>query len=84
MPFVDVERVICDQSALNSVPSKMARVHQVLPVKRQDITLWVAFARPNDIRAMEALTQASGCRIIPVLATADKLAAAIERYYKVD
>ena len=81
MPFVDLERTPIDAFAVDSVPAELARKHNAIPLKRQDRQMWVAMANPQNIQAIDELSKATGCRIIPVVAVADKIEAAIRTHY---
>lgn len=81
LAFVDLERTPIDPAAVASVPGNLARTHEAMPVKRLDTQLWVAMATPNSLRAIDELGQASGCRIIPVMAVPEAIALAIREHY---
>ncbi|MBS1708868.1 MAG: Flp pilus assembly complex ATPase component TadA [Armatimonadetes bacterium] len=79
--FVDLDNVSVDSSALNVVPDRIVRQHNVLPVKKDGTTLWLAMANPNNLEAMDAVRFASGCLVRPVLAVPGALDDAIRKYY---
>ena len=81
--FVDLDRVPLDAAALDSISPDLARTFNALPVKRIDNQLWVAMSNPQDIRAIDELSTASKCRIIPVLAVPDAIESAIHQHYPV-
>jgi type IV pilus assembly protein PilB len=66
--FVDLDRVNVESSAINVVREQIVKNNNVLPVKKQDNTLYVAMSNPNNLHAIDAVSLASGCRVVPVLA----------------
>jgi type IV pilus assembly protein PilB len=81
MPFVDLDRTQIESSAINVVPERIVTRHTVIPVKKQDNQLWVAMSKPADIQAIDDVTMASGCRVIPVLAVPGAIEDAIRKHY---
>ena len=81
MPFVDLDRTQIESSAINVVPERIVTRHNVIPVKKQDNQLWVAMAKPSDIQAIDDVTMASGCRVIPVIAVPGAIEDAIRKHY---
>lgn len=79
--FVDLDNVTVDSSALNVVPDRIVRQHNVLPVKKDGTTLWLAMSNTTNLEAMDAVRFASGCLVRPVLAVPGALDDAIRRYY---
>ena len=77
MAFADIERVQIDFQATLCLPSDLAREIGVLPVKLDGNTLWAAFRDPASRNALERAQEASGCRVIPVVATPTALRAAL-------
>jgi type IV pilus assembly protein PilB len=81
MPFVDLDRTQIESSAINVVPERIVTRHNVIPVKKQDNQLWVAMSKPGDIQAIDDVTMASGCRVIPVMAVPGAIEDAIRKHY---
>lgn len=81
MPFVDLDRTQIESSAINVVPERIVTRHNVIPVKKQDNQLWLAMAKPSDIQAIDDVTMASGCRVIPVIAVPGAIEDAIRKHY---
>ncbi|MEA2553999.1 MAG: type pilus assembly protein PilB [Fimbriimonadaceae bacterium] len=81
MPFVDLDRTPPESSAINVVPEKYVKLHSVIPVKKQENQLWVAMSNPQNIQAIDDLTMASGCRVIPVIAVPGAIEDAIRKFY---
>lgn len=79
--FVDLDRYQIESSALNVVREQIAKNHQVIPVKKDGMNLYVAMADPNNIQTMDDVRLASGCRVIPVVALPAAIEDAIRKYY---
>ncbi len=79
--FVDIERVQIDSSAFNSVSAELVTNTQAIPVKRDGSTIWLAISQTDAMDVLDAYKMATGCRIIPVLATAKAISQAINRYF---
>lgn len=81
IPFVDLDRVQVESSAINVVPERIAKNHSVVPVKKEGTTLWLAMSNVNNIQAQDDVRMVSGCRIIPVLAVPGAIEDALKKYY---
>ena len=81
VPVIDVEALDLDSLAQH-VDDGLIRAHHILPLVRRGDTLHVALADPADVRALDAIKFAVGIDIEPVVAAADKLDDAIERYFR--
>jgi type IV pilus assembly protein PilB len=79
--FVDLDRITIDDDAIATVKAEIAHEHRFMPVKRQDNTLYLVMSNPNDLHALDEASVASGCRIIPVLATREAIEQSLHRYY---
>lgn len=79
---VDVATAAIDSSAVNVVPSHVARRHNVIPIiKQQDGSLIVAVSDPTNVLAMDDLTRSSGLRIQMVMASREAIEEAIAKHY---
>jgi type IV pilus assembly protein PilB len=79
--FVDLDRITVDSSALNVVPERIAKLHNVVPVKKEDMNLWLATSNPTNIQAQDDVRMISGCRVIPVMAVPGAIEDALRKYY---
>ncbi len=79
--FVDLDRIQIESSAINVVREQVVKSHNVIPVKKQDNTLYVAMTNPNNLQAIDAVQLASGCRVVPVIAVPGAIEDAIKKYY---
>ena len=79
--FVDLDRIRVDSSALETIPGSLAHQYRIIPVKKQDSTLYLALNNPRDLAALDDAALSASCRIIPVLATKEAIEQALQRYY---
>ncbi|MBS1723534.1 MAG: type II/IV secretion system protein [Armatimonadetes bacterium] len=80
-PFVDLDRVTVEPSAVNVVPERIAKMHNVIPVKKEGSVLWVAMANPNNLEALDQLRLASGLLVKPAVAVPGAIEDAVRKYY---
>lgn len=79
--FVDLDQASIDTDAISSVPERIAKNHEVFPVKKEGSNLFLAMSNPNNIQALDDVRAVSGCRVIPVMAIPGAIDDAIRRYY---
>lgn len=80
-PFVDLDRVQLESSAINVVPDRIAKQHNVIPVRKEGTTIWLAMSNPNNLDALDAVRFASGCMVKPAIAVPGAIDDAIKKYY---
>jgi type IV pilus assembly protein PilB len=80
VPVVDLEKAKPEVEAVDVVPRNTAKMHNIMPLKRQANSLVVAID-DLDLCAIDNLKFILNMDIKPVLATQEAIAAAIERYY---
>ncbi len=81
LPFVDLTEATIDPMAAALVPQPLLRRLGVLPIGFDDDgRLRVAVSNPSDLVAMDDVRTAAGRGIVPLLATRQDIATAIERY----
>lgn len=80
-PFVDLDRVQIDSSALNVVPERIAKNHSVIPVRKEGGQLWLAMSNINNIQAQDDVRMVSGLKVNPCMAVAGAVEDAIKKYY---
>ena len=85
MHAVDLVEMEPVPAALQHVPGSVAREHHVLPIRifwmKGKPVLVVAVGHPECVQALDAVRDAAGIKVQPVLAEAGALAAAIARHY---
>lgn len=70
------------KSLLDLVPSEIALISLVFPLKISEGTLYLAMYDPFDSEALELLVKRNNLKVVPVLATRDAIMEAISYYYK--
>lgn len=81
IPFVDLDRITIESSALNVVNERIAKNHSVIPVKKEGQQLWLAMSNTSNIQAIDDVRMASGCRVYPCLALPAAIEDALKKYY---
>lgn len=81
VPVVDFNNVKIDEFVLNLIEAKMAQKFQIIPIKRMGKNLHVAMANPVDVYTIEDIKFATGYNVIPMVASENIIAKAIEEYY---
>jgi type IV pilus assembly protein PilB len=82
VPFVDLTVYKPDSSALNVVPEHVAKRHNILPIKKDGNTLYVAMSDFGNITANNDIRLASGCVVRGVLAVPEAIADSFARVYR--
>lgn len=81
--FVDLDRVRSEPDAIACLSRILVTQHNVIPVKRDGSSLWLAMSDDRGGSILDAVREATGCQVIPVLATPSDIQSAIQRYYPV-
>jgi type IV pilus assembly protein PilB len=63
------------------VPRRLAELHALVPVARDNLTLTVAMARPEDLVAIDEVARLTGLRVRPVRVTVEELQRGLVRFY---
>lgn len=81
---IDVEAGALDAESVALLPEPLARRHLALPVQTDPsgATLRVAFADPLDAEATDAVGEATGLAVQPLVATVPGVRAGIDREYR--
>jgi type IV pilus assembly protein PilB len=83
VPFVDLTIYQPHSDAIDAIPEHIAKRHNVLPIKKDGNTLYVAMSDLNNITANDAIRLACRCLVRGVLADPDEIRLAIQRHYAV-
>ncbi|MBT3590067.1 MAG: Flp pilus assembly complex ATPase component TadA [Candidatus Marinimicrobia bacterium] len=81
IPYLELGHYDVDSSVLTMVPERIVREFNVLPLFLLNKTLNVAVADPLDPAPINAIRQASGLRVDPIIVTATDLGNAIDLHY---
>lgn len=79
--FVDLDRITIESNAINAVPERIVKSHNIMPVKKDPDVLYVAMTNPDNIQATDDVRMSSGLRVVPVLAVPGAIEDAIRKYY---
>ncbi|MBD3670515.1 MAG: type IV-A pilus assembly ATPase PilB [Gammaproteobacteria bacterium] len=79
IPLLDLNQYEIDRAMVDLVSEKLIREHNVLPLTRRGMTLYVAIADPSQFESLTELKFHTRLGIEAVLVEADKLTQAIER-----
>jgi Type II secretory pathway, ATPase PulE/Tfp pilus assembly pathway, ATPase PilB len=81
MPFVDLDRVQPEPSAINVVKEHIAKRYNVIPVKKDGNILYLAMADPSNVMAIDDVRVNSRCTVRPVIAAPGAIEDAIRKAY---
>lgn len=81
IPFVNLDSITIESSALNVVPERIVKNHNVIPVKKDANQLWLAMGNISNIQAQDDVRMASGLKVSPVLALPAAIEDSIRKYY---
>jgi len=73
--------IIIESQIIKLIPEILARKHKVIPIVKEGNSLKVAMFDPLNVLAMDDLKKASGCEILPLVATESEIQKAIDQYY---
>lgn len=80
-PLFDLSVLNKDSIPEKLVDEKLIRKHQALPIMKRGTRLFLAVADPTDLHALDEIKFNTGLLTDAVLVEADKLSAAIEKYF---
>jgi type IV pilus assembly protein PilB len=79
--FVDLRQTVLEADLVARLRPDLARRHRALPIREDEGVVVVAMVNPLDVRALGEIANAVGAPVRSVIASADELDAAIDRYY---
>ena len=68
LDFVDLSTLEPDLSVLDKFPVKLIHRYGVFPIRRSEGSLVVVTGNPFDLHALDAVSAAAGCSVIPMVA----------------
>lgn len=81
VPFVDLSKEKIDTKMAAVLPKNIAIRNEVVPVRIEDDSLYLAMKDPMDFMAVEEVRAASGYGVIPMIANPNGVNRAIEELY---
>ncbi|MBU3995026.1 MAG: Flp pilus assembly complex ATPase component TadA, partial [Actinobacteria bacterium] len=82
--YVDLLEIPVDQRAVARLAPDLARRHYVLPIALEGHEMTLAMVDPDDIIALDDVAGSTGLTVVPVVATREAMAAALDRYVRLD
>ena len=79
--FIDLGSVVIEKEMARLLPRALARKHNVVPVRADANTIWVALADPLNFVATEAVRMAVKRKVVTLLAAPDAITRAITSLY---
>ncbi len=84
LEFVDLADFQIDTLATALLPEALARRYRALPIGERDGRLLVAMSDPANVYALDDIRTITGRDVLPVVATANDVEAAIQKYAGMD
>jgi type II secretory ATPase GspE/PulE/Tfp pilus assembly ATPase PilB-like protein len=81
IPFLSLKSFRIAPAVLKRMPAAVAHRFQTVPVAEAENALVVAIENPMDMAKLEGLRFVAGTKLLPVMANADDIRAALERHY---
>jgi type IV pilus assembly protein PilB len=81
LPYIDVRGLQIQDHIIQLIPECVARENGVLPIDESNGGLVVLVSDPSDLETIEKLRFILNRNIVPMVSTADAIAAAINHYY---
>jgi type IV pilus assembly protein PilB len=82
--FVDLSDANIEPGAAALLPEQVAKRYKALPIGYEDSKLIVAMADPANLFALDDIRTITGTEVLPVVATAADIEAAIRKYSRFD
>jgi type IV pilus assembly protein PilB len=80
--FVDLKKITIEDNIINLIPVGVAKKYKLIPVAEENGKIKVVMSDPTNIVALEDIKQIIGKEIIPLIASENSIAEAIDKYYK--
>ena len=80
-PYIDITTTAVDKDATSMIAEKLAKKHNVIPIKKDGKMLTVVMSDPLNFYAIDDIKNASGMEINVVISPQKDISNAIDRYY---
>jgi type IV pilus assembly protein PilB len=84
LEFVDLAEYQIDPTATSLLPEALARRYRALPIGQRDGRLLVAMSDPANVYALDDIRTITGRDVLPVVATANDVEQAIQKFAGMD
>jgi type IV-A pilus assembly ATPase PilB len=81
LPLVNLENLDISPDLIDFLPTAIAKIYQVVPVRRDGRRLYVAMTDPTNLGVVDNLRLLLECEIHPVIASPEDIKEAIRKYY---
>ncbi len=81
LPLVKLENLDISPDLIDFLPTAIAKIYQVVPVRRDGRRLYVAMTDPTNLGVVDNLRLLLECEIHPVIASPEDIKEAIRKYY---
>ena len=81
MEMTDLSTINFDEELLGAIDANTARMFNILPVRREGNTLYVALANPSNVAVLEDLRFMTGGEVQGVLAPQEQIDKLVDRHY---
>jgi len=82
IPFVNLTKEVVSQDILKIIPEPIARKHNIVAFRKNDLDLEVAMTDPEDIQTIEFIHKKSNLNILPRLTNSESIKAILKQYEK--
>ncbi len=82
IPFVDLKGKKVPFETLSLIPEPIARTHNIVAFKKNDVSLEVAMLDVNDLSAIDFIKKKVNLKIVPRLTDSDSIKEALVQYQK--
>ncbi|MBW8015222.1 MAG: type II/IV secretion system protein [Planctomycetes bacterium] len=82
--FIDLTSDMIDQMAVRLIPFDMARQHNLIPVRIEKDTLFVAMSSPMNLSVRDAIAMKTGYKVVPLAATVEAIKHAAAFHFNVE
>jgi len=81
LPLVNLANLEISQELIDTVQASIAKIYQIIPVRKEGNTLYAAMADPTNLGVLDNLRLLLECDVSPVIASPGDIKEAIRKYY---
>ncbi len=81
IPYIKLAKTPPDALVINIIQGKMALKHMVIPVKREETTLYLAMVDPQNILVIDDIEKSTGLKVQPMIVAQKDFQASYEAFY---
>lgn len=84
IPYIKLSDTAIDYNIAHMISDSIAKKHNLIRVKLEGNTLYVAMVAPSDLAIINEIKLMTGCEIQPVITSRKEIQQAINKYFKVE